>query len=107
MSTKTFELKVLISLINGTLFHDTVQADIDEVVMYVHGDTASVTDADTVDRTIERIVQNHPKVVAAAQLMERHTVLDQARYNKLCELYCKGHKVRSLVVEEVLDEIEA
>lgn len=96
MATKTFGLAVLISLINGSMFNGTEQADVDEVVLHIHNGEASVTDPDSVDQAIDYISKNHPKVVAAAQLMAHVSSIDGARWNKLGDLYRWSHEVGSL-----------
>jgi hypothetical protein len=113
MATKTFELAVLISLINGSMFHGTNQADVDEVVLHVNGEDSSVTDPDTVDKTISYLLKKHPKVKDAAKLMAHTSFIDDARYNKLCDLYRRKHEVAQLEVAvreratEEQEELEA
>jgi len=102
MATKTFELPVLVSLINGVMFRGTIQEQIDELVQHVLGEDASVTDADNVDRAIDFVVQNNPKAKqAAGAVAMAGGHVDQGRWNKMIDMFRLKHEVGSLVQEEM------
>lgn len=96
MAKKNFELAVLLSLLNnGTLLNVTEQ-QIEELIQHVVGERAFERDyAESFDAAIDYIKKNHPKIAEAARLVEYNSP-DQARYNKLIDLYRKNHEIATM-----------
>lgn len=96
MSTKTVELSVLLSLFNGYELLDVTQKDVAEVVSYIHGNPSGDITGDMCESAIEYIQEKHPKVAEAAQLVA-NLAPDQARYNKLIDLFRKWFHIEPMV----------
>lgn len=103
MATKTFELPVLVSLINGVMFRNTTQDQVDELVQHILGEDESVTDADNVDRAIDFVVQNNAKAKQAAAAVAMAGSVDQGRWNKMIDMFRLKHEVGTLVQEMALE----
>lgn len=89
MPTKTFELSVLLSVIGGCNLLDVTEEDKNEVVSFIHGKPVDQSDCETMFETAtQHIVQLYPRLEDAARLIQ-NLLPDQARYNKLIDLFKK------------------
>lgn len=103
MASKTFELAVLVSVLNDSLIHTVTEADKNSLVNYIHGENIANMDAnDAFDAAQDYIRLTYPKVTEAANLIQ-HTALDQQRYFKLIDLFGMNHVVKQM---EVLNTVE-
>lgn len=97
ITSKTFELIVLTSLLQRKAFLDVDEEQMTEVIIHVVGEDAYERDAEQAYRdTIEHIIATCPKVYQAADLL-KFSSPDVPRYNKLIDLFRKFHEVTSLV----------
>lgn len=99
MSNQTFQLAVLISLINDSNVLGTTEESKRQLAEYVYGNTiAAESFAVIVAEVKEHICHLYPKVKEAAKLVA-HCVLDQVRYNKMVDLYRMNHVIAPMCIE--------
>lgn len=97
MTKKKFELAVLVSLLNGNTIVNATEQQVEDLVEHIVGEEAFKNDyAGSFDTAIEHVEKNHPKVVEAAQCVQR-IAPDTGRYNKLIDLYRNNHEIESQV----------
>jgi hypothetical protein len=98
---KKFELRVLLSLLNGYLMAGTTHDEVQSVVEHVHGKPLSELDAQTAtDIAVDHVLSQAPSLQHAHELTAGSPP-DKARYGKLIDLFRGKHVIRPLeVVEE-------
>ncbi len=96
MSTQTFQLAVLISLINDSNVLGTTEESKRQVAEYVYGNT--IDDDVVLEEVKEHIKHLYPAIREAAKLVENST-LDQVRYNKMIDLYRMNHVLAPMCIE--------
>lgn len=100
-SSKTFELLVLVSLMNKKQYLHVTEDDVLEVVTHVAGPQV---DPDSVlsvkDKVIDYLADKYPRLVEVAAMLINNQVFDEKRYGKLIDLYRKNHPIESMPVPE-------
>lgn len=101
MSNKTVELSVLLSIINGYELLNVTREEQIEVVSFIHGkpvESQNISSMFTI--AVQYLINKYPKLAEAASLVQ-HFVPDQARYNKLIDLFRKWFEITPMTVHTV------
>lgn len=98
MTTKTVELSVLLSVISGYNLLNVTHEDKVEVVSFIHSKPVEQSAfVQMFEEAREYILKLYPKLLDAAHLIQ-NLAPDQARYNKLIDLFKKWFDITPMEV---------
>lgn len=96
MAKKTFELAVLISLMNNSVLRGATDRDKQSVLDHICGH-AVVSGSAEAREAVSYLRVQYPKLKQASELVA-YQDLDNSRYNKLIDLFRKFHVIESKAV---------
>ena len=101
MATQTYQLALLISVINDSNVLNTTDFDKITVAEYLTGKLLTTEEFEEVLPEVQEYLKaTYPKLKEAAKLVEDST-LDRVRYNKMIDLYRMNHVIAPMQAEEL------